>query len=158
MTRSANSGGRMAPRGHKTIKRKPHVPGDDALELLREQGVESLLADIEAGIAADEGPRQQPAARGGTETQRRASETAPPIDADAVRELAYTLWEERGRPEGDPDRDWHEAERQLRRRAAQRPTVLPAPILAEQSRRPIAQSSARHLIDDRARRAQRARR
>ncbi len=26
--------------------------------------------------------------------------------------IAYRLWEERGRPEGDPDRDWYEAERQ----------------------------------------------
>jgi hypothetical protein len=29
------------------------------------------------------------------------------------RELAYRLWEERGRPEGRPDEDWFEAERRL---------------------------------------------
>jgi Protein of unknown function (DUF2934) len=28
-------------------------------------------------------------------------------------ELAYRLWEERGRPEGRPDEDWFEAERRL---------------------------------------------
>lgn len=154
MTRSARNGGLSAPRGHKTIKRKSDVPGDDALELLREQGVASLLAEIEAGIAADEGPRVPPAPS--TAPQRRASDAAP-LDEDAVRELAYRLWEERGRPEGDSDRDWHEAESQLRRRAAERPTVLPRPILGEQSRRPIAQSSVRHAVDDRARRPQRAR-
>jgi Protein of unknown function (DUF2934) len=27
--------------------------------------------------------------------------------------LAYQLWEERGRPEGDPEHDWYEAERCL---------------------------------------------
>ena len=156
MTRSASNGGRTAPRGHKTIKRKSDVPGDDALALLREQGVESLLADIEAGIAADEGPTPRPAVPG-THTPRHASEEAP-LDEAAVRELAYRLWEERGRPEGSSDRDWHEAERLLQRRASERPTVLPPPILAEQSRRPIAQSSVRHTIDDRARRPQRARR
>ena len=30
------------------------------------------------------------------------------------QELAYRLWEERGRPEGRPDEDWFEAERRLR--------------------------------------------
>jgi hypothetical protein len=74
-----------------------------------------------------------------------------------VRELAYRLWEERGRPECDSDRDWHEAERQLRQRAAERPTILPPPVFAEQSRRPVARGSARHSIDDRARRPQRVR-
>ena len=29
------------------------------------------------------------------------------------QELAYRLWEERGRPEGRPDEDWFEAERRL---------------------------------------------
>ena len=28
----------------------------------------------------------------------------------AVAELAYRLWEERGRPEGSPDEDWYRAE------------------------------------------------
>jgi hypothetical protein len=30
--------------------------------------------------------------------------------------VAYQLWEERGRPEGDPDCDWYEAERLIRPR------------------------------------------
>ena len=30
--------------------------------------------------------------------------------------VAYRLWEERGRPDGDPDRDWYEAERKVRPR------------------------------------------
>ena len=35
-------------------------------------------------------------------------------DVRAQRELAYRLWEERGRPEGRPEEDWFEAERRLR--------------------------------------------
>jgi len=34
-------------------------------------------------------------------------------DAGSISELAYRLWESRGRPEGSPERDWLEAERQL---------------------------------------------
>jgi hypothetical protein len=36
------------------------------------------------------------------------------FDARKQRELAYRLWEERGRPEGRADEDWFEAERRLR--------------------------------------------
>jgi len=32
---------------------------------------------------------------------------------DQVAELAYNLWESRGRPMGSPDEDWYIAERQL---------------------------------------------
>lgn len=35
------------------------------------------------------------------------------VDIHKQRELAYRLWEERGRPEGRPDDDWFEAERRL---------------------------------------------
>jgi DUF2934 family protein len=30
--------------------------------------------------------------------------------ATAIAELAYRLWEERGRPEGAPEEDWYKAE------------------------------------------------
>jgi hypothetical protein len=36
------------------------------------------------------------------------------LDLAKQRELAYRLWEERGRPEGRADEDWFEAERRLR--------------------------------------------
>jgi hypothetical protein len=36
------------------------------------------------------------------------------LDVRKQRELAYRLWEERGRPDGRPDDDWFEAERRLR--------------------------------------------
>ena len=36
-----------------------------------------------------------------------------PADENDIRQLAYQLWEEAGRPEGDPDRYWHGAERLL---------------------------------------------
>lgn len=31
----------------------------------------------------------------------------------SIRDLAYQLWEARGRPNGSPERDWLDAERQL---------------------------------------------
>jgi hypothetical protein len=34
-------------------------------------------------------------------------------DPQAVRDLAYSLWEQRGKPEGDAERYWYEAERLL---------------------------------------------
>lgn len=36
------------------------------------------------------------------------------VDVQKQRELAYRLWEERGRPVGRPEEDWFEAERRLR--------------------------------------------
>ena len=36
------------------------------------------------------------------------------LDVRKQQELAYRLWEERGRPVGRPDDDWFEAERRLR--------------------------------------------
>ena len=36
------------------------------------------------------------------------------LDVRKQQELAYRLWEERGRPVGRPDEDWFEAERRLR--------------------------------------------
>jgi hypothetical protein len=35
------------------------------------------------------------------------------VDTRKQRELAYRLWEERGRPEGRADEHWFEAERRL---------------------------------------------
>jgi DUF2934 family protein len=35
------------------------------------------------------------------------------VNQQTIRELAYWLWEQRGRPEGCPDDDWFAAERQL---------------------------------------------
>ena len=35
-----------------------------------------------------------------------------PLESD-IALLAYRLWEERGHPEGSPEVDWFEAERQL---------------------------------------------
>lgn len=36
------------------------------------------------------------------------------IDTDAIARKAYELWAARGYPHGDPEHDWHEAERHLR--------------------------------------------
>jgi hypothetical protein len=32
-----------------------------------------------------------------------------PLDHDRIERLAYAYWEERGRPEGSPERDWYRA-------------------------------------------------
>jgi DUF2934 family protein len=34
-------------------------------------------------------------------------------DPRSVRDLAHRLWQQRGEPDGSPDEDWFEAERQL---------------------------------------------
>lgn len=54
-------------------------------------------ARVRAALAAHEQPAQL------TASQR-----------ERVERLARELWEQRGRPEGDPDADWIEAERQVR--------------------------------------------
>jgi hypothetical protein len=40
-----------------------------------------------------------------------------PTDQDNLAALAYRLWEERGCPEGSPEEDWFQAERQLQLRS-----------------------------------------
>lgn len=52
---------------------------------------------IRAALTADEQPAQLTASQ-----------------HERVRQLARELWEQRGRPDGDPDVDWIEAERQVR--------------------------------------------
>jgi DUF2934 family protein len=46
--------------------------------------------------------------------ERREKIVQKEVDPQAVRALAYRLWEERGRPEGDAEEDWFEAEQRLR--------------------------------------------
>jgi hypothetical protein len=38
----------------------------------------------------------------------------PDPDRQAIAELAYRLWKERGGPEGTPEEDWYQAEDLLR--------------------------------------------
>ncbi len=45
---------------------------------------------------------------------RDAPSAEEPTNEFDIAAIAYRLWEERGRPQGDPDRDWYEAERQAR--------------------------------------------
>ena len=40
------------------------------------------------------------------------------LDHQSIKDLAYRLWEARGRPEGSAEQDWREAERQLSAREA----------------------------------------
>lgn len=36
---------------------------------------------------------------------------------EEIAERAHHLWEQRGRPHGSPEEDWHRAEHELRRRS-----------------------------------------
>jgi hypothetical protein len=44
---------------------------------------------------------------------------------EEIARLAYELWEQRGRPLGSPEIDWHAAERALRVRDLPEPFALP---------------------------------
>ena len=49
-------------------------------------------------------------------------QNAPPeiqFTPDEIAVLAYTLWQDRGCPDGCPDDDWYEAERRLKAQAGQ---------------------------------------
>jgi hypothetical protein len=41
------------------------------------------------------------------------------LGTEQIESLAHALWEARGRPDGSPEQDWYEAERQLASRIAQ---------------------------------------
>jgi hypothetical protein len=45
---------------------------------------------------------------------------SPHVEQGRLAELAYTLWESRGRPPGSPDNDWFKAEQQFAARTAER--------------------------------------
>jgi hypothetical protein len=45
--------------------------------------------------------------------RREEAVSTESVDVEKKRELAYRLWEERGRPVGRAEEDWFEAERRL---------------------------------------------
>jgi Protein of unknown function (DUF2934) len=47
------------------------------------------------------------------------------IDREKIRERAHQLWEAAGKPEGQEERFWHEAERQLREEQIKHETKTP---------------------------------
>jgi hypothetical protein len=55
------------------------------------------------------------------------SEAAMQDDHQAIAELAYRLWEARGRPEGEHEQIWLDAERQWKR--DRNANLNPAPII-----------------------------
>jgi Protein of unknown function (DUF2934) len=44
---------------------------------------------------------------------------------EKIRERAYQLWEQTGKPEGQEERFWHEAERQLKEEQIKHETKTP---------------------------------
>ena len=54
----------------------------------------------------------------GTTDQTVDGPSVTPMNQVDVAELAYQRWVERGRPQGSPEDDWFEAERELRSRSA----------------------------------------
>ena len=49
--------------------------------------------------------------------ENHLSSIAQPADQQEISKLAYQFWQARGCPEGSPDDDWLEAERQLQDRS-----------------------------------------
>lgn len=52
------------------------------------------------------------------ETRRWSASTSQPLEQSTslhsdIAVLAFQLWQDRGAPEGSPEKDWYEAERQL---------------------------------------------
>jgi hypothetical protein len=47
------------------------------------------------------------------------------IDREKIRERAHQLWEAEGKPDGQEERFWHEAERQLREEQIKHETKTP---------------------------------
>jgi len=48
------------------------------------------------------------------ESQRSSETTAQIATTEQIAKLAYTLWQQRGSPEGSPEEDWFRAEEKLR--------------------------------------------
>ena len=51
----------------------------------------------------------------------------PAFGHNDIAALAHVLWEQRGKPEGSPEKDWFEAAEQLRSRAASGISPHPSP-------------------------------
>jgi hypothetical protein len=51
-----------------------------------------------------------------TESERDGARKEPALDREEVARLAYSYWEQRGRPQGGHEEDWLRAEAELRRR------------------------------------------
>jgi hypothetical protein len=66
----------------------------------------------------------------------------------AIAELAYRLWEQRGRPEGDHEQIWLDAEQQLKTTAA--PPERAAPVIDETLKDsfPASDPPSSHLPDE----------
>jgi len=79
------------------------------------------------------------------------SESFKQDERRAIRELAYRLWETRGRPQGSAEQDWLEAERQ----------VLNAPTVTHAVDPPVGHAvdpPVSHAVDPAVKRRQNARR
>lgn len=66
----------------------------------------------------------------------------------SVAELAYQLWEARGRPGGSAERDWDEAERQLSGDETANPSLSKAVDESLEETFPASDPPASHGIDE----------
>jgi hypothetical protein len=57
-------------------------------------------------------------------------DTSKPLE-DQVRERAYALWEQDGRPDGRPEDYWHRAEAELDAQDAEPGAELPSNVAGE---------------------------
>lgn len=75
-----------------------------------------------------------------------------PHEDTSIAELAYSLWEARGRPQGTAESDWLEAERQLaEKKSSTRPETPPSSKALDASLKdsfPASDPPASHLPDE----------
>jgi hypothetical protein len=57
------------------------------------------------------------------EAEMTGADAGGALDENAISKRAYELWLERGCPEGSPERDWYQAESELRMRGEGAPTT-----------------------------------
>lgn len=72
-----------------------------------------------ATTAAKEKPSTDaPSSNRTTSEQRTLAASNAEVTRDAIAQLAFQKWQNRGRPTGQDQRDWFEAERELKSRQA----------------------------------------
>lgn len=92
--------------------------GETAKGTSRRKGASRGETDVEKAPASEE---SRPKSRKKKTTRAKAAEEAGgtatatmTLDYDQVAERAREVWEQRGRPYGQDEQNWREAERQLR--------------------------------------------
>lgn len=90
------------------IAARSGAPADEIARVLTEAGLRARI-NMELGDRANGAPRQ-----GGRHTGDNFEESAVTDEREErIRTRAYELWEQEGRPEGDAERHWAAASREI---------------------------------------------